>query len=173
VTDLKHDDLKHDRSKDFVQDDFYENGHPWLKLREIVVTFLFWIVLLAPILVLFNSLSADVLWPWMYHWDWPDGIELARFLVHAILLGFIVVLLASIALLLRNNHYERKVYPNRITYDRPSMERRKAIMEHFYAERFGSPEFRESARYYSVRPEQNIDEGTIDKLFKDGNCEIH
>ena len=158
--------------KDFVQDKYYEKGHALLKVRETVTALILWIVLLAPILVAINSLSPQVVWSWLYRWTWAEGRELADFLLFAITLAFIVIMILSVILLIRNNYFVKKVYPNRHTYDIVAMQQRKLIMETLYAQRFGSAEQRENARYYDVHPEQNFSEGTIDKLFKAEGCEI-
>ncbi|MCI1642339.1 MAG: hypothetical protein LKI58_09260 [Actinomyces sp.] len=156
----------------FVHDAFYERGHLWLKVRQTLVALVFWFVLLAPIVVLINSVSREESWEGIYRWTYADGYELVRFLVIAIAVIIVVVLGFSVYLLLRNNHREKKVYPSRTTYDAEGLARRRAILEAMYSERFGSDDARHGTRYYVVAPEQNLDTGYIRDLFRQGHTDV-
>lgn len=153
--------------KDFVKDAFFESGHWLLKIREVAMTLLFWLFLVLPIIVLINSLSDTLHWENFYYWTYADGFELVDFLESSIFLAFLVILLFSIYFLLRNNHYEKHVYPNQKTYDEKELDERKEILEKMYKERFGEKGFRESTKFYTVEAEQNIKIGHVEKLFKD------
>ncbi|WP_051208548.1 hypothetical protein [Propionicicella superfundia] len=156
----------------FVHDAYYERGHGWLKVRQTLVALVFWFVLLAPIVVLINSVSREARWEGIYRWSYADGYELVRFLLLAIAVIFVVVLGFSIYLLLRNNHREKKVYPYRKTYDEAGLAKRKAILEAMYAERFGADDARHGTRYYVVAPEQNLDTGYVQELFHQGQTDV-
>lgn len=155
-------------TKSFVQDAYYERGHWGIKVRESAVTILIWVFLVFPILVLINSVSRQVVWEGIYHWEYVDGLYLSSFLQRAILIIFVVVLAFSIYLLLRNNHREKHVYPQRKTYDEEGLARRKAALEQMYAERFGDDGLRHSTRYYVVAPEQNLPTHFVSDLFEKG-----
>ena len=155
----------HERAKDFVEDAFFERGHPWLKVREIVMILVFWVVLLYPIVILVNSVAPHRIWEGVYRWTYHDGYELVHFLVRAVGIIVIVVVLFTVYLVLRNNHRERKVYPERLTYDVEGQARRKAILEQMYRERFGTEEFRHTARYYVVAPDQNLPTRYVHELL--------
>ncbi|MDR0481856.1 MAG: hypothetical protein LBH13_01635 [Cellulomonadaceae bacterium] len=158
--------------QDFVQDDYYADGHTFLKVREFVTAIFLWFILLAPIFILINSLAPTPIWPWLYHWDWSDGWDLSVYITIGTAIGFVVVLAFSIYFLVRNNIFEKHVYPSRKNYDYDSMLKRKAVLEAMYAERFGPDEERVSAMYYAVEGEQNIPEDLVDKLFDEGGCPI-
>jgi len=154
--------------KDFVQDLFFEKGHLPMKIREVFVTLLYWIFLVLPILILFNSVSPHVIWQELYHWTYRDGFELTRFIELSILVAFLIILAFSIFFLLRNNYFEKHIYPNQLTYDEDELKLKKEILEKMYEERFGDKEFRESAKYYAVEGEQNLENGFVDDLLKKG-----
>ena len=163
---------KDQATEGFVKDGFFERGYLWLKVREIVVTLLIAAFLIVPILVLINSASRAVVWDWLYHWEYADGHALVRFLITAIAIIVVVVLAFSIYLLARNNHRERKVLPNRKTYDVEGMERRKAILNQMYDERFGPQEVRHGSRYYVVAPEQNLPTTYLHDLFREAGTDV-
>jgi len=155
-------------TKDFVQDSYYEHGHWGLKIRESIITVLVWVFLVFPVLVLINSVSSRVVWSGIYHWEYVDGLYLSSFLQRAIGIIFVVVLGFSVYLLLRNNHREKHVYPQKKTYDEEALARRKEVLEQMYSERFGDDGLRHSTRYYVVAPEQNLPTHLISDLLKKG-----
>lgn len=163
---------KDEATEGFVHDRFFERGHLWLKVRETAIVLLITAFLVVPILVLINSTARTVVWENLYHWNYADGFDLARFLAWAISIIVVVVLVFSIYLLLRNNHRERKVYPHRKTYDVEGMERRKAILNQMYDERFGPEAVRHGSRYYVVAPEQNLPTGYLHDLFRKGGTDV-
>lgn len=158
--------------KNFVQDQFFEKGHPWLKVRQVLVNLIFLAVLVVPVMILFNSLASGQLWTFLHHWTYQDGFALTNYLQSSILLAVVVILVLSLAFLLRNNYREQKVYPKKKTYDEEKLNKRKKILYKMYAERYGDREFRESTKYYAVDGERNIDDHLIEELFKDNGVEI-
>jgi len=158
--------------KNFVQDKFYSKGNPLLKFREILTTLILWFLLIAPIFVLFNSLATGNIWDDVYFWTYEDGFKLAQFIETSIIVGFILVLLISIILLVRNNHYVTKVLTKQKTYDVEGLDKRKACLEKIYEDRFGSQAFRESVRYYIVEPEQNFENHFVRDTFKKEGCDF-
>ncbi|QAY69880.1 hypothetical protein [Xylanimonas protaetiae] len=160
---------EHGAAKTFVEDRYFARGHGRLKVRETLMILVLWVVLLYPVAVLANSVAPDApIWSALYHGAYEDGEELVRFLARAVaIVVVVVVLLSSTALLLRNNHRERKVYPERTTYDAAGAARRKAALEAMYHDRFGDEDFRRSARYYAVAPEQNLPTGFVHELLGD------
>ncbi|MFT8496564.1 hypothetical protein [Leuconostoc pseudomesenteroides] len=158
--------------KNFVQDDFFDKGHWELKLRQFGINFAFLIVLVLPVLILFDSLQNGRFWQSLYHWHYQDGFDLTKFLQASILIAIVVVLVCSLAFLVRNNYREQKIYPNQMTYDEDKLQARKAVMNELYTSRYGDKNFRESTKYYAVNEEQNIDDHLISDLFKESGVEI-
>jgi ABC-type multidrug transport system fused ATPase/permease subunit len=158
--------------KDFVRDQFFEEGHVWLKARQIFMNLIFLTILVVPVLILFNSLTSGEIWEFLHYWTYQDGFALTDYLESSILLAVIIVLVLSLAFLLWNNYREQKVYPEKKTYDEKRLNKRKEILYGMYAERFGEKEFRESTKYYAVDGDKNIDDRLIEDLFKDNGVEI-
>jgi hypothetical protein len=169
---LEKDTKSHPQAKDFVQDDFFEKGHWWLKIRQVLFNLVFLSVLIVPIVILFNSLASGQLWKDFFYWTYTDGFQLTDYLNSAILLTFVLILVCSLAFLYRNNYREQKVYPKKKTYDAKKLSERKAILDKMYTERFGDAEFRETVRYYAVDGEKNLPDHMIEDLFKKDGVEI-
>lgn len=144
------------RAKVFVEDAFFERGRWGLKAREIVMTIMFWLMLLVPIAILANSAASHAISRDFYRWTYADGDTLVHFLERAIAIIVIVVAASTVLLLLHNNHRERTVYPERLTYDVAGQARRRAVIEQMYLERFGDAERRFAAAHYVVTPDQNL-----------------
>ncbi|MGO3298443.1 MAG: hypothetical protein ACTILJ_06610 [Pseudolactococcus laudensis] len=87
----------HPQPKDFVQDDFFEKGHWWLKIRQVLFNLVFLAVLVVPIVILFKSLSSGRLISSFHYWTYSDGFDLTDYLNSAILLAFVVILVISLA----------------------------------------------------------------------------
>ena len=162
----------HPQPKDFVQDNFFEMGHWWLKIRQVLFNLVFLAVLIVPIVILFNSLSSGRLISSFHYWTWADGFDLTDYLNSAILLAFVVILVFSLAFLYRNNYREQNVYPNKKTYDEKKLAERKEILDKMYTERFGDHQSRETVRYYAVDGEKNLPDRMIEDLFKENGVEI-
>jgi hypothetical protein len=163
---------EHPEAKDFVQDDFFEKGHWWLKIRQLLLNLFFLAILVLPVMILFNSIARKQIWSYLYHWTYKEGFQLSDYLSSSILIAFVVVLVISLAFLFRNNFREQNVYPKMKTYDEEKLEQRKAILEQMYTERFGDEAFRNTTKYYAVDGEQNLPDHLIKELFKDGGVEI-
>ncbi|QPS71502.1 hypothetical protein [Lactococcus garvieae] len=157
-----------DVTSDFVQDKFFGRGNFLLKLRQTLVTLVFWVMIILPLLTLINSVSEYQIWKNVYRWDWTDGVPLARDLSIMIVLSLLVFIFIGGLFLMRNNHNLKKVYPEKKTYDVERAAARCALLEAAYTERFGSREFRENIDYYSVIPEKNMDTGFAHQLFNSG-----
>lgn len=163
---------KNHENMNFVQDSFFEKGNLVLKIRQILINLIFLSVLILPIMILFNSISEKKIWKNFYYWTYQDGFQLTDYLTSSISIGFLVILVFSLGFLFRNNYYELKLYPKKIMYNKEKLEQRKIILNDVYTERFGSQEFRESAKYYAVDGTQNLPDHMISDLFKAGGVDI-
>lgn len=157
--------------KNFVQDQFFETGHWWLKTRQIIVNVCFLAFLVFPIGIFITFLTNHHVWHYL-RWNYETSFSLTRHLNEIILYLFVIVLVASLALVWRNNILEQKVYPQKATFNVQKMNQRKEIMERMYETRFGAKSFREATRYYVVEREQNLPNQLVPDLFKAGKVEI-
>ncbi|MFC4652959.1 hypothetical protein ACFO26_08565 [Lactococcus nasutitermitis] len=153
--------------KDFTQDEFFELGHHKLKAVQIISTLFMWLILLAPLLVLLNSLGKKKIWSIIYQWHTHATTIFTHFLENFIGVTFIVIALICLLLLLRNNHLEQKVYATKKTYDEEKLEKREEILEELYQERFGEEKFRATSSYYVVASEQNLPDTLVQDIFKE------
>lgn len=158
--------------KDFVQDNFFEKGHFWMKIRQISMSLVFLFVVIFPVFILFNSIIKKHLWKHLYYWKYNDSFQLTNHLKDFILLAFVFILVCSLVFLFRNNCMEQKVYPKKKTYNEQNLEKRKIIMNDMYTERFGDKEFRETTKFYAVDGIQNLPDQFVSDLFKKGGVEI-
>ncbi|OQO64490.1 hypothetical protein [Enterococcus faecium] len=158
--------------KNFVRDNFFEKGHLLLKIRQLVLNLIFFVILVLPVMILFNSLANGENWSFVHYWTYKDGFDLTKYLSSAILLAIVLVLVLSLAFLFRNNYQEQHVYPRKKTYDEGILKKRKAVLNELYTERFGDKSFRETTKYYEVDADQNIDDYLIQILFKNSEVEI-
>lgn len=162
----------HVTATDFVQDDFFEKGHWWLKIRQVFLNLIFLVVLILPIMILFNSIAEKRIWRFLYFWQYQDGFELSDYLKTFILLAFIFTLVISLFFLFRNNYQEKNIYPKHRTYNEVQLKERKQILESLYTERFGDSEKRQQSKYYAVDGKQNFSDTLIEDLFKQEGVEI-
>ncbi|MBS7576625.1 MULTISPECIES: hypothetical protein [unclassified Enterococcus] len=161
--------LKNERSlqtTNFIQDDFFEKGHWWLKFRQVLLNLVFSLFLILPILILFNSISEERIWSAIYFWQYADGFQLSNYLKSFIWIAFTVILVFSLIFLFRNNYQEKYLYPQQMTYDEAKLEKRKRILEQLYSERFGTRDSRYKSKYYVVNSEQNFSDTLITDIFK-------
>jgi hypothetical protein len=160
-------DSKNIDMKSFVQDKFFDEGHPFYKIKETIYAFLLWLVLIAPIIILINSLNHGYVWDDLYYWTYRDGFEIASFIQSAIFIGFVLTLILAIIMLIRNNLFYKNIVKKKITYDQATLNKRVSLIEDIYQQRFGLKKQRYATRYYSVSSDQNFENGYFHKQFKD------
>lgn len=156
----------------FVQDEFYEKGHPGFKIKELLIALSLWSILIIPMLVIINSVGPEPLISWIYHWNYAEGRMFMQWLIWVLIGGFGFMTIFSLIFLWRNNHYVTKVFYKRKMYDEQQKNKRIEVLESFYTARFGTKAERELTRSYTVDPEQNIPNDMIEKLFDENGCPI-
>jgi hypothetical protein len=104
-------DEQENKKSILVQDSFFERGNWWLKFRQIILSLFFLIVVILPILILFNSISNKKIWNKLYYWTYQDGFKLTNYLEDFIILAFVAILVCSLGFLFRINRMEQKICP--------------------------------------------------------------
>ncbi|GBG97184.1 hypothetical protein [Lactococcus termiticola] len=156
----------------FVEDLFFAKSNWMLKVREIAVPVILWGGFFYSQLSIINSYSPKAFIPFMYHWSNEEGHDFTNYVSLALTVGFAVVMAFSIFLLLRNNHNEKVYFERHKLYDEAKVKQREEALDSFYEARFGDRESRESIRFYSVKAEQNFQNGEVEGLFKEKGLEI-
>ncbi|EGP5006693.1 cell division protein, partial [Enterococcus faecium] len=67
-----------------------------------------------------------------------------------------------------NNKRYKRLLTKKTLVNEDTLEKNKASVESFYDERFGSKEFRENIRFYTVPAEKNIENEDIKILYSKG-----
>ena len=153
--------------KEFIHDKFYEKGNIGLKVQQLLAIIALWLIMLFPVVVVINSLGEEPIWPFIYHFNYAEGLTFFHFILITVMIGLVVMVIFSVVFLTRNNHYEQKIFFEKKMYDEERMDKRTAVLEEIYEERFGSREYREGLNYFVVSPEQNFPDNYIEETFKE------
>lgn len=163
----EHQVTRQEVSKRLVNDQYFEPGHWVLTIWQSVLTALAWLVVILP----FVWLAIPFFMPkWAVRLKFRTYFEemmTFKFLRLFLLIAVVLVIVFSIILTIRNNHCFKHLISKEVLHDEEQLAVRRQALETFYDERFGSKEFRESVRFYSVKEEQNLETDTIKNLYKE------
>lgn len=153
-------------SAELVEDAFFEKGHLGVTIKQSLLTIVFWGTVILPFIWLLFPLVKPHLAAQVHFRMYLEEFLTFRFLTLFLPISFILLAIFFVCLTIRNNHnFENKLYKE-ILHDEERADKRTALMENLYTERFGSKETRESLRFYSVPEELNLETDTIRELYK-------
>ncbi len=166
-TGMKNQENRHEAEKRFVSDHFFEKGHWWNKFYIGLLTIVGWIAASIPIYWTVSStlLKNDSAF---YHvWNDRAGEAIYYHTGFQFLVSLGIIILGVFFLTLRNNH--RITHHEKVEklYDEEGLQARKAALNAFYTERFGSEALRHEVRYYSVPEDKNLADDTIRERYKE------
>lgn len=164
---VKHQVTREEVMENLMTDSFFDKKHFGLFLRQSIITTLSWIGVVTP----FVWLAIPFLFPnfarKVHFRIYLEGLFTFDFLGIFLIVSFLIIVMLYAALTVVNNRRFKKSLKMEILHNTEEVRTRKALIEEFYTERFGPKNYRESVRYYSVMEQQNLDTGTIQKLFKE------
>ena len=150
------------------RDDFFERGHWLLKLRQVLVVLLCWLLMLLPIIVTGATYLAYRTHGkhGHYFWHYSEGFAEINFLL--VFLAFAVFMVATFCFAMAFIQTVRakglvEKWPL-FDFDEEETEAKRA--EKFMAKRFGPKEMRQNARYYTVKPNQNLPKDKLGDVIR-------
>ncbi|MBA1392468.1 cell division protein [Lactobacillus sp. XV13L] len=155
-----------DKKLKLVRDSYFGSGHWGLKSGQTAVAIVGWLGVLFP----FFWVLLPVWWPQagrklkIVHYQ--DEIHLLQFLALFFLGYFIFILLFYCGVTLWNNCRFKTTLDKYAVPDQEKLHKREEVIEQAWEKRFGSAPKRHQARFYSVRPDQNLDTHFTYDLFK-------
>jgi len=159
-------------SEGFVQDLFFEKNNWGLKIREVIVPTILWLGFFYSQATIINSYTPKFDIPFVYKWSSAESKLFTNYVSGALIISFWIILIVSVYLLLRNNYREKIYFEKYKLYDEEKMLQRADALDEFYEKRFGDLETRQAAKFYSVKPEQNFQNGEVEALFQEKGLEI-
>ncbi len=152
--------------QNYIHDAFFEQGHWLLKIRQILITIIAWVIMLIPI---YWTLSITVFFnkdlkgqPWSV----PEGKDLFNFFEHFLSYAFIILAIITVSFTLYNNYYTKNHVKRHAIYDEQKLFARREAIKDFYSSKFGERYHRRNnIRYYVVTPENNFEIKAIDKIY--------
>ncbi|WP_099974369.1 DUF4064 domain-containing protein [Lactobacillus terrae] len=154
----------------YINDKYFEKGNFWLKFRQTVIVILGWMCFIIPIYwtisatLFFNKKTLRTIW------NYQEGRDLFYGFGRFFIIAFVVIALITIIFTIQNNYYTKHHTKKETKYDQERLLTRRNAMKDFYTEEFGQPEVRRSIKYYSVKPEQNLDSDTIREIYKEAEA---
>lgn len=154
-------------SQRLVNDQYFERGHLGVTIWQSLLTILAWMGVILPFVWLAIPFFLPKWAERLRFQIYSEGIATFKFLGVFFLIAIAVIAIFSILLTMRNNYRFQNLISHEVLHDEEKLATRREALIEFYGDRFGSKEFRESVRYYSVQEEQNIAIGTTRRLYKD------
>lgn len=157
---------REEMNEQFIEDQFFEKGHGVLKLRQIIMTVLAWIGFFVPFIL--------VLFPILFMRERVIIFEAFQTVLRMFrILSVFFIILSCLTIIIfvwmtyRNNRRYTEVLGKTVTYNEEKVAIRKAAIDQFATERFGSKAARETQRFTSIPEEKNLDTSTISDIYEE------
>jgi|SRR5699024_8004249 len=159
---------REDVNKILVSDLFFNKNNLSLKLRQSVLTLLGWIGVLFPFIWVLTPYFFPKVANRIPFFPYVEISEMVTFLLKFFSIIFPLIVVSSVILTIWNNKRYKRLLTKKTLVNEDTLEKNKASLESFYDERFGSKEFRENIRFYTVPAEKNIENEDIKILYSKG-----
>ncbi|BDR58057.1 cell division protein [Xylocopilactobacillus apicola] len=150
-----------------VNDDYFKRGHWGMKIGQTLVALIGWCGVLFP----FFWVLSPILFASFAHKfkiaHYFDEIQLLKFLGLFFIGYFIFIVIFYFCVTLWNNHRFTHTLNRQIVPNQEKLDQREKVLEAVWTERFGPKDARHDAKFYSVRPDQNLDTHFTARLFKE------
>lgn len=147
-------------------DAFFSKGHWGLKIWQSFIAILGWLAVIIPVvstgLSFWHSVDPRVPGLWTYH----EGVFEIKFIGILLLFMFVFSSLFAVTMTIIQNRKRDRVVEQWPTFNPINQKKRTKLLACFMDDRFGTPEFRESVRDYHVKPEQNLETDTFQKMYE-------
>lgn len=166
---MKEQQNRHEAEKRFVSDHFFEKGHWWNKFYIVLLTIISWVAVFIPIYWTISSTLLKNDSKFYHVWNDRTGEAIYYHTGFLFLVALAVITVGVFLLTLHNNYRIKHHEKVEKLYDDEGLKVRKAVLNDFYTDRFGSEESRHEMRYYSVPEEKNLTDDTIRELYKEAD----
>lgn len=161
------------KTRKSYRDRYFEKGHWGMKIWQLVIMLLSWVILFIPIIITCASYLAYRTHGHHGHffWNYAEGFQELNFLV--IFLVFALGMTAVFCFAMGDIQIQRsrglvEKWPM-FDMSKNQLERRTA--EEFMAKRFGDKARRQSYRHYIVKPEQNLTKNQLKEIINSEETE--
>ncbi|GCF95157.1 hypothetical protein NRIC_30480 [Enterococcus florum] len=155
-----------------ITDKFFSKGRTGLKIWQTFIALLGWAGVLLPFAWLLFPIFLPEFAEGRRLVDYASVDSYFLFILFFLAIVFILRVVSYLYLTLMNNRQFKHSLQKETLHDEVKLDKRKQLLEQEYTDRFGDKAFRESVRYYSVKPEQNLDKDFVRDLYKDGGVEL-
>lgn len=150
------------------QDAFFNHGNCRLKIRQIIITLVCWIIFLVPCWITLMTYWAHLSHGRHGHffWRYPAGFQEIDFLIIilAFALGIIAVFCLAVGFI--QNQRRHGLVEEWPMINLKENQRKMETANNFMARRFGPVKKRQQVRYYVVKPEQNLANNQLKEIVE-------
>ncbi|MBA1435204.1 cell division protein [Bombilactobacillus bombi] len=159
--------MKSKRNLSLTADLYFQKGHWLLKIGQTLVAILGWLAVLFPFYWVITPLLAPNLATKLKIAYYGDEFQLLHFL--ALFFGgfLIFIIIFYIGVTIWNNHRFQHILARRKVVNQKKQHAREDLIEKAWQQRFGDQLQRHQVRFYSVKPQQNLDTHFTQNLFKE------
>lgn len=150
------------------RDDFFERGHWWLKIRQVLVTLLCWVIFVIPCYITIKTYTAYLTNGRHGHffWHYREGFQELDFLIIFLLFAMGMIAVFCLAIGFIQNQRRHGLVEKWPMIDLAENQRKIKASERFMAKRFGPPVKRHAVRHYVVKPEQNLEKNQLKTIIE-------
>jgi len=148
-------------------DAYFESGHWGIKIWQTLVGLVGWLAVFIPLIMTILSVWASYDSRIHSFWYYQEGLFEFKFIGILLLFFFALAALFAVSMTIIQNRKRDRVVEQWPTFNPISQKKRQQLLDQFMDDRFGDAEFRENARYYHVKPEQNLDTEQIQQLYRE------
>lgn len=148
------------------RDRYFEKGHWWTKIWQTLVVILVWIILFIPIMI-----TTSTYWAYRtngqhghFFWHYAEGFTELNFFMIFLTFAAGVIAVFCFAMGYIQVRRARGLIEKWPMFDMTKNQWEQRRAERFMTKRFGDEAFRQSRRYYTVKPEQNLSNNQLKKI---------
>ncbi|AFS40440.1 MAG: hypothetical protein SOI57_00105 [Leuconostoc gelidum] len=144
-----------------VEDDFFKAGNIGLKIREIILAVIGWIIFLLPFMWLLITLYTPFNWQDLHFFQFKTEIDTFHILSWFLGVSFVLILLHHVIMSIRVNHFVDSMSNDKDSETKYRIEIRNKRFDDIFEERFGNKDFRHNVKFFNVDSDKNFDKNYL------------
>ncbi|CAM3137476.1 hypothetical protein SAMN04487792_0352 [Lactobacillus bombicola] len=158
--------MSHRSFSDLAQDDYFTSGNWHLKIRQTIIAVIGWLGVISPFIGVYIILHFPQIAQKAHIKYYSDIILPMKFLIEFFIIIFIIIIITYLFLTVHNNRHFAFVWTKHRVVDQKRRMRHEKLIEQGWTEKFGNLKQRQQYNFYSVKPEQNLENDFAQRLFK-------
>ena len=149
-----------------ADDDYFTSKNWHLKARQTTIAIIGWIGVCLPFVCVYITLKSPKIAKLAHIKYYSDIVIPIGFFIKFFAVIFILIAIIYLFLTFRNNRHFISVWTKKRVVNQERREQHEKLIEEGWRQKFGDLNKRQQQKFYSVKPEQNLETDFAQRLFK-------